>query len=126
MATAPLPVNILYPHVVSLRRNNEQPVAGQSPYDGLQSSNETVIQSGMAANIQIDRTGRPPDAKLPGDPIGAPTCKVFMPGAWLGGPTYGVIKINDVLVDQMGLRYQVIVTEYQPIGLQIRAQVLEV
>lgn len=126
MATAPLPFNILYPHIVSLRRNNEQPAAGQSPYDGLQASAETVIAIGMVANVQIDRTGRPADAKLPGDAIGAPTCKIFLPGAWLGGPSYGFIKINDILVDGLGLRYQVIVVEWQPIGTQVRAQVMEV
>lgn len=125
MAAAPLPFNILYPHTVSLRRNNEQPVAGQSPYDGLQASAETVIQSAMVANLQIDRTGRPPDSKLPADPIGAPTMKIFFPGTWLGGPGYGVIKINDVLVDGLGNRYQVIVVEWQPIGTQVRAQIME-
>jgi hypothetical protein len=120
-----LPFNVLYPHQVSVRRNLEQPVAGQSAYDGAQASAETVIFSSLSANIQIDRTGRPPDAKLPADPIGAPTCKIFFPGAWLGGPGYGDIRINDVLVDGLGLRYQVIVTEWQLLATQVRAQVLE-
>lgn len=125
MSGSGLPVNLLYPHTVIVRRNLEQPVAGQSPYDGAQANAETVIAPAQECNIQIDRTGRPPDAKLPADPIGAPTHRIFFPGTWLGGPAYGAIRINDVLVDGLGIRYQVIVTEWQPIGTQVRAQVLE-
>lgn len=120
-----LPTNLLYPHTVSQRRNEEQPTAGRSPYDGLQASAETVINSSLVCNIQIDRTGRPPDAKLPADPIGAPTHKIFFPGSWMGGPNYGDIRVRDVLVDGLGQRYQIIVTEWQPLALQVRAQLLE-
>jgi hypothetical protein len=123
--TTGLPFNILYPHVATLRRNLEQPVAGQSAYDGAQATAETVMAGPMAANFQIDRTGRPPDAKLPADPIGAPTMRVFFPGTWLGGPAYGMIQPFDILVDGLGQRYQVIVVEWQPIGTQVRAQLLE-
>jgi hypothetical protein len=117
--------NLLYPHIVSLRRNMEQPAGGQSAYDGAQASAETVLIVGMAANVQIDRTGRPPDAKLPADPIGAPTHKIMFPAVSLGGPGYGTIMNRDILVDGLGQRYQVIVVEWQYIGTQVRAQVME-
>jgi hypothetical protein len=128
MAITPaLPLNILYPHRVSIRRNLEQPKAGKSSYDGAQASAETTLMTGVMANVQIDRTGRPPDAKLPADPIGAPTHKIFFPGEWLGGTAsgYGFIRVNDILVDDLGQRFQVIVTEYQPLALQVRAQLME-
>lgn len=121
-----LPLDFLYPHRVDIRRNMEQPVAGRSAYDGLQANAETVLASSIACNIQIDRTGRPSEAKLPGDPIGEPTMKIMFPGTWLGGPEYGAIQPRDVLVDGLGNRYQVIVNEWQLIGCQVRAQLLQV
>jgi hypothetical protein len=127
MATVPQPINLLYPHRVDVRRNLEQPTPGRSAYDGAQATAETTIVSGVICNIQIDRTGRPPDAKLPADPIGAPTHKVFFPGEAFGGVAsgYGFIQVRDTLVDGLGQRYQVIVTEYQPLALQVRAQLME-
>jgi hypothetical protein len=127
MATPAQPISLLYPHRVAIRRNLGQPVAGLSAYDGAQASAETVIASGVICNIQIDRTGRPPDAQLPADPIGAPTHKIFFPGALLGGiaAANGFVHINDILVDDLGQRFQVIVTEWQPLALQVRAQLME-
>jgi hypothetical protein len=124
MSTA-LSGNFMYPHIVTVRRNMERPAAGQSAYDGLQANAEVVIAGPMLANIQIDRTGRPSEAKLPGDPVGAPTMRIMFQAQTYGGPAYGVIAPRDVIVDGLGNRYQVIVVEWQYLGTEVRAQLLE-
>jgi hypothetical protein len=118
-------VNLIYPRVVSQRRRAASvgAGAGAGSYDGLQRSQETVVARNLPCNIQIDRTGRPSDAKLPGDPIGEPTHKLFFPAS--AAPTFSSILERDVFEDEIGRRFQAIAVEWQPLACQVRAQLLE-
>lgn len=111
-----------YPRTIVFRRPSQPVQAGPGAYSGLLPANETLIIANIPANIQIDRTGRPSEARLPADAIGNPTHKFFVPTALL---YVGQIKERDVIVDEVGSRYQIVAIEWQTLGVQIRAQLLE-
>lgn len=118
-------VNLIYPRVVTQRRRAASigAGAGAGSYDGLQRSAETVVARNMPCNIQIDRTGSASPAKLPGDPIGDPTHRLFFPGSVV--PSSATILERDVFEDEQGRRYQAIAVEWQVLATQVRAQLLE-
>lgn len=95
--------------------------AGVSSYDVI--SDGPVVLTGIPASIQIDRTGHPSPALLPGDPIGLPTHRIMLPFSAV--PAMGLIRERDVIVDNLARRFQVVVTEWTFIGTQVRAQLLE-
>jgi len=118
-------MSLIYPRLANLRRRPPAlgAGAGAGQYDGLQRSDETVIATDLPCNIQIDRTGRPPVTGVPGDPIGSPTYKFFFAGATV--PAQDFILERDILEDELPRRYMVIAVEWQVIGTQVRAQLLE-
>lgn len=115
--------SFMYPRLINITRPAQPVKAGANGYSGLLVTSETTILSNIPANIQIDRTGHHSAAGLPSDAIGEPTYKVFIGSG--NGIAAGQIRGRDIITDDAGWRYQVVAVEWQPLAIQIRAQILE-
>jgi hypothetical protein len=113
-------MSFLYPRLVSLARQNADNAIGEQPYSGETPSTETVIVSGLAARIQADRQGTVPVAKLPSDTAGQSIWLILIKKAALG-----LVVPRDILIDDLGNRYQVISAEWAQFETTCRSQILE-
>ena len=112
-------MSFLEPFVISLRRPNPMTGVGVQPYSGLDPDDETVIAANIPAHIQADRQGTRPDAGLPADAAGQ--------GIWLimFRRAKGFARTHDVIVDDLGNRYQVISAKWGPLITTCRCQILQ-
>jgi len=94
-------MSFIYPRTIAITR--PQPIAGigLQSYSGLAESNETPIAAGVPASIQLDRAGRKPLPNVPADTDGRGTWRIFfvLPN--------GTVEKDDVITDDLGIRYQV-------------------
>ncbi|MDW3683104.1 hypothetical protein RA280_15365 [Cupriavidus sp. CV2] len=115
-------MSFIYPRTVAITRPNAQTGVGAVGYGGLVASAETAVASALPASIQLDRTGRKPDAGLPGDAAGKTLWKVFIPAA---SAAKGLIQARDVLKDDLGIRYQVTAPYWNSLGYALLVERLE-
>lgn len=120
-------VNVIYPRTVSIRRPKTEPGIGVQGYGGVAPMNEIVIASGLIASIQYERVGLKNVANLPTDSRRS-TWLIIIPvsasPSLLGTP--GLITENDIVVDDLGKRYQVYAADWQVLAYNIHAQLLTV
>jgi len=114
--------SFIYPRTITITRPVPQSGVGAVGYGGLQPSNETTVATGLPASIQFDRTGTSPRASLPGDSIGNGMWRVFIPGA---SAQNGLINSQDVITDDLGVRYQVSAPYWNSLGYALRVEKLE-
>jgi hypothetical protein len=112
-------VSFLYPRLIQISRPDRDETFGGQPYSGLQIDNESVIASGIAAKIQVDRQGNRPEAGLPSDAAGESTWKIIFVAS------RGLVKTGDVITDDEGERYQVISAYWGPLVTTCRSQILQ-
>ena len=112
-------MSFLYPRTIQISRPNQDATLGAQPYSGLRADNETVIASGIAAHIQIDKQNSSSPAKLPGDAIAMPVWKIIFKAA------RGLVKTGDIITDDLGNRYQVISADWGPMVTTCRSQILQ-
>lgn len=96
---------------------------GLQTYNGLAAGSETPVAKNLPANIQFDRTGRPPTTGLPGDTQGRGSWKVFIPLA--RAPKPGMIKKRDIITDDTGTRYQVTNPYWNSLGFAGRCEEMQ-
>lgn len=113
--------SLLYPRTISVRRQNppSSPVGAQQ-YGGADPVEETVVLSGLPAQISYDRVGRGDPANLPTDPRRA-NVQILIPSS---AATLGQIQVNDIIVDDLGLRYQVYYPDFQILGYILHTELL--
>ena len=112
----------LYPRTVSIRRQQEQTGGGVKPYAGEIPADETVVASGLPASIQFQRLSGAPDAKVPSDAYNRAGWNIFVP---MASASLGEITELDVVVDDLGKRYQVTAAYWNSLGYKIAAELLE-
>lgn len=112
----------IYPRTVSVRRPQHAVTAGAGAYSQVRKVPTVEILTGLPASIQLDRTGQRPDERLPADAVGKATWKVFIP---LEYAALGTIQSRDVIVDDLGIAYQVVAPYWNSLGFNCRAQVEE-
>lgn len=112
-------MSFLYPRTIAIRRQNADNAVGGQPYGGVTQANETVIASGLAARIEADRRGTTPEAKLPADAAGESLWKIMFKA------TLGLVQSRDIIVDDLGNRYQVISADWNPMLTTCLAQIME-
>ena len=110
---------MLYPRTIEVHRlktvagsgTSTDDAIGLTGYSGAEISTdpadprgETVLYTGLAASIQAGATGRKRDSALPQDAVSNPSWEIFLP---LTGPPCGAIRDRDIIVDDMGYRYEV-------------------
>jgi hypothetical protein len=114
-------MSFIYPRVVSVRRPNADAAVGAQPYSGLSEGNETQIAAGLPASIQLARKGGGPDAGVPSDAYGRVSFNVLIPA---GSASIGLITENDIIVDDLGKRYQVSGAYWNSLGYNLTTDLL--
>ena len=113
-------MSFLYKDVITLSRPNEDQAVGEQPYGGVLATDETILASGIAAHIQVDRQGTLPTAKLAADAAGQTIWKVI----YFSRLAPDVARTGDIITDQDGNRYQVIAPDNGPISTTCHCQAL--
>lgn len=114
-------MSFIYPRTIEVRRPHAQTGEGMLGYGGATQSGEAVVQSGIAASIQLRREGQRNPAALPGDGT-RPSWDVFTPQRALAA---GVVKDRDILVDDLGRRFIVLGDYIDSLGGKLRVETLE-
>ena len=83
---------------------------------------ETILFTGLAASIQMRRSGRTRGSLLPADVTDKPEWQILIPAASL--PQYS-IRDRDILVDDEGYRYGVSSNYFTSFGYQLSCIRLE-
>jgi hypothetical protein len=113
-------MSTLYPRTISLRRPNATGAVGATGYGGVDPVNETVLMSGIPANISYERVGR-------GNPTNLPTTSrqstwlIVLPSQY---STAGQILPGDMIVDDQGLRYKVYAPDWQVLGYNLHVELM--
>lgn len=117
-----------YPRTIEIRRQTDPETTGSTVSVGLQSyegriaseavtGDETVIATGIRANIQVKSEGRVTGKTvLPSNAAGEPTYRVFIPRSALAK---GVIREHDIIIDDEGYRYSVSAPYWNSMGYRL-------
>lgn len=118
-------MSFVYPRTISINRPNDTTDVGDRGYSAQRGPiNDTrVVVEGLPASIQLDRQGQHNPVGLPTDADHASVWKVFIP-AWAAAR--GLIQTTDVVVDDLGIAYQVFAPHWDSLGYQLRCTLLEV
>lgn len=115
-------MSFLYPRLVSIRRPNPQTGTGAIGYGGETAANETALFAGTkyAASIQ-HRSGKGKQGgMLPADAPSRADWYIF-----IRMPNLGDITENDIIVDDLGKRYQTIAAYWNSLGFRVSAELLQ-
>lgn len=107
-------MSFIYPRTISVYR------AGAVASQGLQTYNDvnplTLIASGLPATIDLKKEVGSQPAGLPGDTSRRTYWNINFKGA------LGLVLDNDVIVDDLGQRYQVTGAYWTMLGYQVLAE----
>ena len=97
--------SFIYPRTISIRRPNPNVGAGALPYSGETAANETALFAGktFSASIQHRSSRGKASGNLPADAQSGADFYIFV-----RAPNLGDIAERDIIVDDLGKRYQVI------------------
>lgn len=109
-------MSFLYPRTIKITRQAPVTAVGAVQYSAVQAFQETSVAVGLPASIQLDRTGRKPDANLPADIVGRTLWRILIP---LGAAAQGLIQANDVITDDLNVRYQVVGPYWNSLGYNL-------
>lgn len=113
--------SFLYPRTIKVTRQNVPTASGGAVgYGGDQPANEIVIMTGIVAAVQSDRIGKSDPSNLPASSL-LPQYKILIPSA---SAALGTINKNDIVTDDLGIRYQVSDPYWTPLGYQLRATLM--
>lgn len=115
-------MSFIYPRSISIRRPNANNAVGAQPYSGVIEANETVIATALPASIQLQSKGGTPEAGTPSDAFSMSRYNIMIPAA---SAALGLIADRDVVVDDLGERYQVVGNYWNSLGYNLSATRLE-
>lgn len=117
-------MSFMYPRVVAITRPNSDLAPGYTPnYSGVLPSEETAVASGLPASIQLKKERGKPNANLPADQYAKTLWTVFIPA---GHAALGLIQDNDIVTDDLGVRYSVLGPYWNSLGYALVAERLDV
>lgn len=114
-------MSFLYPRTIAVRRPGAQSGEGALAYGGQTQEREVDVATGIRAGIQERREGQRNGVALPADGT-RPTWYVFIPKS---AAALGLIKDRDVVVDDLGERYQVVANYWDSLGYRLTVERLE-
>jgi len=110
-------MSFLYPRTISVYRNAASASAGLQPYSDAIAP--TLVASGIPATIDLKKESGVQPAGLPGDTARRTYWNINFPGA------LGLVLDRDIIVDDLGQRYQVTGAYWTMLGYQVLAERLE-
>lgn len=112
-------MSFMYPRIIRITRPNTSNAIGAQPYQGLNTTNETVIATNIPANIQETKESRQPSTDLPGDVIRQTLWNIFfkLPN--------GTVNERDIITDDLNLRYQVTGAYWNSMGYNCLCEKLQ-
>lgn len=113
-------MSFLYPHTVSIARPEAQAGEGAMDYGGKTQAGETVIAQSIPAAFDLRREGQKNPTGIPGDGT-RPTYDCRIPRKALAR---GAVKNLDIVIDEEGLRYQVVGPFWASMGYALRVELL--
>jgi hypothetical protein len=117
-------MSFVYPRTIAITRPNVDVAPGYTPtYSGVLPSQETPIASGLPASIQLKKEKGRPDANLPADQDAKTLWSIFIPA---GSAALGLIQNDDIVTDDLGVRYQVTGPYWNSLGYALIAERLDV
>jgi hypothetical protein len=114
--------SFLYPRTVSVFRLQTNETPGAQPYSGTTKGAETLIVSGLPASIQFTRKSGSP---LGGTPSDAPNKAGFNIMIPLSAAANGTITERDIIVDDLGKRYEVFGAYWNSLGFNLQTELLQ-
>jgi hypothetical protein len=117
----------LFPHTIRVTRP-EAPTAvvptavGKQPYQGVRADTEAPTLFEVPASIQYSATGRAKGADLPSDTPSLTVWRIMTPRGLL---ERNAITERDVVIDELGRRFQVNAAYWTSLGYSMRATLLQ-
>lgn len=106
-------MSFLYPRTIAIKRPGGQSGVGFQPgHAGSDDAGETSVATDLPASIQARREGQRTPVGLPSDATGT-MWTVFIPKA---SAELGLIQQHDIVVDDLGERYQVVAPYWDSLG----------
>lgn len=115
-------MSFIYPRIVAFHRPADQSGAGRIGYGGQNVANEGVIATGIPASVQERKDGPANPVHIPTDGR-RPDYYVFIPRKKLAN---GTLKSRDIMIDDLGNRFQVIAPYWDSLGYRLSVMSLEV
>lgn len=117
-------MSFLFPNTIEIHRPRSETDVGAVGYMGVEEISEMLVVGGLAASIQA-RSGssRPSGGDLPSSPPAPITWKIYIQTNSLIPP--GSIHEQDIVVDEIGRRFQIDAAYYHPMGWSLMTILLE-
>jgi len=125
-------MSFVYPRTISIFRlpgfASGSAGYGAQPYQEPQTAagvpiwQSTPVLTGIQCSIQEYRSGQRPVENLPGSTLVTPTNKIYIP---LRQAAKGSIKVRDYVLDDLGIKYEVINPYWNSLGFRLYAVFLE-
>lgn len=113
----------IYPRTISVQRQNLQSAGGGiKPYAGNTPDNEIAIAAGLPASIQQRRERGTPEGHVPSDMPTRTGWWVFVPAS---AAALGTITERDIVIDDLGKRYDVVGAYWNASGYRLLTELLE-
>ena len=109
-------MSILYPRTLTFKRPAATPPGGLAPYQGANEAQETVLITGISANVTIGSARSGGGVILPDD-SGRVAWVIVVPFPDAG--TLPLIMEEDRVYDDLGRRFQVSAFEPTSVGAQV-------
>lgn len=113
-------MSFMYPRTITLVRPARQSGGGKQSYGGKTQAGEAIIAEGVPCNFDLRREGQKDTTGLPGDGT-RPTYDCRIP---LKALAKGMVKDRDIIIDDEGLRYQVVGPFWASLGYALRVELL--
>lgn len=117
-------MSFLYPRTIAITRPASDLAPGYQPnYSGVEPANETPIADCLPASIQLKKEKGRPNTNLPADQEAKSFWTILIP---LGSAPLGLIQNNDIVTDDLGVRYQVLAPYWNSLGYALLTERLDV
>jgi hypothetical protein len=117
-------MSFLYPRTIAVHRPDTNPGAGSQGYSGVLPSEENTVLRSACASIQFKPGGgKRPTGGLPADTSSKANFHIFIPLS--AAPQPGIVLNRDIVIDDLGNRYQVISNYWNSLGFNLYAELLQ-
>lgn len=115
---------MIYARTIQIKRPQGNSAAGAQPYQGVLDTNESVVigPPGIPASVQLSRREGRPKPNVPADAESQMGYNIFIPLAY---SVLGQIHERDIVVDDLGKRYQVEGAYWNILGYNLSTTLLE-